>query len=441
MLCMVEITMSYSYEETPEGNAWFLHPLFSVCQKGKLRVWQIGFDESESSLVTKTGILCHTEDIGDHPLLNDIVRSENPIQELEQVLPIVSKAYSKLRETRCEVTPKAKRTLFDQGLQEARSRYKKKLGETCTPDLDSLLDGSASIGFKPQLAIPYFFPGDPDHKESLLTPQQIKTGVQCQIKHNGERCVSYIADDDSVMTITRKNEVFDFLERQRVQMSLLLSYLPVGSYLDGELVHPGGFEMTHSVLSNTERHEEMDAVIYNVFDVVLPNKEATLETRTAKLNKAYKKYLVDSQYEEGVLNLVESHLFHSIDEIRSFYDEAIANKEEGIIIRKLAGGDQHKNSIYRHGKNNNLLKVKPVDDAEATIVEVQEGKGAQKGCAIFTLEMENGIRFKCASHGTLPKRREHYAKREKYIGKMYKFQYKYMTNKGKPGHATGIAFL
>lgn len=430
----------YSYEETNiSGDTWSLSPLFTIDQRDKIRMWNITFNKN--ILEVRTGILAPQNNIStyfDEGL--DIVNAFLLGFYLNKDYPLLSSAYDKLTKTEVEIKPKAKRDILAQGILEAKSRWKKKKDSGYTPDIKGLLSGTADVGFKVQLANTYKFPEEKEHKATMITPENLLVGIVCQIKEDGDRCICR-SHDDSIQMFSRTNLPYNWLENQREQVSLLMKYLPSNTYIDGELTHKDGLEAVRSILAREKRHENMDEVVYHIFDIC-PSNNLILEERIRILDEAFINYKKDVGYSKGYVRRIKNHIFHSLDDMRDFYQCVISKGKEGIMIRKLSGESQrfYKESLYLGGRNNNLLKVKPFSDAEATIVSVLEGKGTNKGCAIFMLEMEDGKRFKCKPHGTIIDLRRFFKTKDDLIGKSYTYKFNGFTNKGTPSKATGIAF-
>ena len=435
--------MSLSPEETIGEKNWKLYPLFTITEKSKVRIWQIGFNEAESSLITITGELCLKEEFSNFDLegLNDDFRSENVYEALkarENFSSRVTESIKTIRTNLGVVTPKAKRTLQEQAWQEAKQKDKLKREANFVDDLEGLLEGQVDLPFRLQLAEAYFFPDDELYNKNQLTDANLAEGVVCQIKKDGERFSCRRAETELEIR-SRTNLPIDFLELQRAEMTKLLAHLPKGTVLDGELTHSKGREYVRGIISTSQRHNCMDQVIANIFDIIIPSSSVVLEDRIGYLQKAFEAYNKESN--SLLLTKIENHTFNSVDEIRKFYEAALANEEEGIVIRKLAGIKLDSDSIYRGGRNHNLLKVKPVQYGEATIVAIEQATKAHSGCAKLKLKTPEGKVFGCVCHGDLEFRRQIYKNRNEYIGKKYEYKYKQETNKGTPSHATGVDFI
>ena len=71
---------------------------------------------------------------------------------------------------------------------------------------------------------------------------------------------------------------------------------------------------------------------------------------------------------------------HHILQIRLSSEDALLNMLGKIVTKGDEGLMLHRaNSFYHSGRSDNLLKLKPWQDAEATVVEILPGKGKFSG--------------------------------------------------------------
>lgn len=72
-------------------------------------------------------------------------------------------------------------------------------------------------------------------------------------------------------------------------------------------------------------------------------------------------------------------------------DRVTASGGEGIMLRKV-------NSTYEQKRSSKLLKVKKFDDAEATIIGIEKGKGRLAGfMGAIRVILDDGKEFKIGS--------------------------------------------
>lgn len=160
----------------------------------------------------------------------------------------------------------------------------------------------------------------------------------------------------------------------------------IGLPLDGEIfAGKGKFQKCISVARKKVPNEEewREYLTLQVFDII--------DTK----HDFYHRY---GQMKE---NIPEDHKFlqivqQTVIKDRSYdlfgeLDQAIANGEEGLILRKMT-------DVYSHSRSSGLLKVKKMYDAEATIKGFTNGTGKYKGqMGAIVCEDDDGIEFKIGS--------------------------------------------
>lgn len=118
----------------------------------------------------------------------------------------------------------------------------------------------------------------------------------------------------------------------------------------------------------------------------------------------------------------EADSWEAVDEI---YQGFLEDRHEGAIIR-------FPNSPYENKRSKFLLKLKPEDDSEFKITNIQEGKGNWSGKAkIISLEMPDGRMFDATFKGSMPDAEQCLKDRDKWIGKTVTIKYNGLTGLGK----------
>jgi DNA ligase-1 len=136
--------------------------------------------------------------------------------------------------------------------------------------------------------------------------------------------------------------------------------------LDGELwLGRGAFE----ALSGTVRRQQPDdgawrEVRYMVFD--LPQAPGDFARRTARLTA-----LIRGQGWHA-LQAVEQRAVADTDALRRRLEEVVKAGGEGLVLRRA-------DAAYIAGRDASMLKLKPVLDAEATVVGHEPGRGRHAG--------------------------------------------------------------
>lgn len=115
-----------------------------------------------------------------------------------------------------------------------------------------------------------------------------------------------------------------------------------------------------------------------------------------------------------------------LDQVYEIYGEDVAEGMEGSIIRNYGAS-------YKHGRSYDLLKVKPTDDAEGTILKINEGTGNTSGLAATATVVWNGpdgkVEFDATFMGSIETRQDILKHPHKWIGQEVTFLYNGLTGK------------
>ena len=160
--------------------------------------------------------------------------------------------------------------------------------------------------------------------------------------------------------------------------------------LDGELYNHNlrnDFEKIISLVrkqkpTDEDRSEARRLTQYHVYDY----------TNTSMSNMVNYKYrlnqLTCSDIYTSSIHYVESRRVKSMKQAKDFHIRKLAEGYEGSILRT--------NTPYKHGRSWGLMKFKDFHDAEATIVDYQEGKGKRLGTiGKFIMQDDDGNVFGC----------------------------------------------
>jgi DNA ligase-1 len=168
-------------------------------------------------------------------------------------------------------------------------------------------------------------------------------------------------------------------------------YLP-SVPLDGELwMARGKFEALASITRKKNATDnEWKQIKYMIFD--LPSDLSPFEQRYEKL-----KALVEINPVQNIV-LVEQIKLNSDEALKEHFSTLVAKGAEGLMLHKT-------NSLYQAKRSSDLQKLKPFDDAEATVVAYIEGKGKYQGL-LGAIEVINddGKKFKIGSGFSLQER-------------------------------------
>ena len=189
--------------------------------------------------------------------------------------------------------------------------------------------------------------------------------------------------------------------------------------LDGELwMGRGRFaDLSGAVRKTNPDEEEWRQIRFMVFD--LPVKELTFDQRLEQL-----KSLV-AELDSGFIDVVPQHRVTSHEALMAELESVVAAGGEGLMLRRGA-------SVYQGGRSDDLVKVKPYQDAEARVVGHLPGKGRYEGMlGALEVELENGRRFRIGTGFTDSERASPPA-----IGSVITFRYSGLTATGLPRFAS-----
>ena len=150
--------------------------------------------------------------------------------------------------------------------------------------------------------------------------------------------------------------------------------------LDGELwMGRARFEETASIVRKERPHEGWRTVRLMVFD--LPEHGGTFDERVLAMKR------MATQTLSPYLNIIEQQTFASEKALRQRLNTAIAQGGEGLMLHR-------KTARYTKGRSQDLLKLKPFVDAEATVIGYRPGKGKFVGqIGSLKVRTDQGIVF------------------------------------------------
>lgn len=380
-------------EENPTKRQWKLSPLYKTDQTGKKSTWQVGFDG-------------------------------------EQLLMTFGKVGGKARTTTSEIEPKSNRSLEEQALLEARSRYRKKHRK----DNYRLEDEALELQIPDVMLANKWQPG----KTKLKYP------VWVQPKLNGIRLLTYVDKYGEVKTQTRNKKEYPFLDHITDRLINFFPFLPEGAVLDGELYTSElkFEEITGAVRRTKNPTANVKLLNYYIYDVILPYN-ATYNERYDILFDAYDRYsqagYVDFDEKGNLIDpilILSYDVANSAEDIFKYLAEYEAEGYEGIIIRKIASTDapekERKEAYYISKRGNNILKYKNFEEEEADIIDVSEGKGTEAGIALVIVQDIRGNELRLRPKGSFENRREWLENPESIIGKKATIEYQELSKKGVP---------
>lgn len=387
-------------DQDPTQLAWAFTPLYKESVTGNLLFWQIGFDGVNQLEMS-------------HGYADGIINTDKNEVELNN----------------------SGRTMLEQSLLQARNEYRKKIRTGYSPALNT------TKALKEPMLAANFIDNKTLAKKPLIFP------VILQPKLDGIRLL--VSENNGNFFIrSRRNKEYTHLSYLNKELKKLFAFLPNGATLDGELyVHGMTFNQIQSIVMSVKNIDpRLEEIEYHIFDIdYVDPSGAPLEQRIELLINAFK--LVKKSSKKGKfkkLVLVESRVGSNYEDIKNTHDYYVEEGYEGLMIKKMANGSEpgdkkYEQSLYKAGRNTNTLKYKEFFDEEAIIVGAKEGKGRNKGVAIFIVKDIRGNTFDLEMRGTIELRKEYLKNIENYIGKEVTFRYIKLNEYGVPVHYKGIS--
>ncbi len=342
-------------------------------------------------------------------------------------------------------TGQANATTSDQqAYNEAVAKWKKKIKR------EGYWDDLNDIDNTPRYIEPMLAQKLRDHPEKAIMPCMVDR------KYNGGRCV-VVADG----AFTRKGEVYESIPHILNSVAELFVKNP-DLFLDGEgYNHDLRFKLNKLMsILNTRKSKKLTEDFFResesivrlyVYDgygfdcpadikVKLPNGQTltlaegdavTADTANILRREALKHLIKGVAY----LVWVPYTVAETLDDVYKVYGEHVADGMEGSMIRNY-------NAPYQHKRSYNLLKVKPTDDSEGTIIAINEGTGGNtSGLAATATVVWHGpdgkTEFDATFMGSVEIRQEILKNPDDWIGKEVTFLYNGLTGKfpRKPNYA------
>jgi DNA ligase-1 len=192
-----------------------------------------------------------------------------------------------------------------------------------------------------------------------------------------------------------------------------LAELPRDIAFDGELwIGHGKFEETMSIVRSEKPDDRWKSVRYMVFDA--PQAKGTFEQRMQFLR---------TTVSEGnrFVTVVAQERCQGAAQLLAERDRVVRQGGEGLMLRQPE-------SAYEAGRSPTLLKVKPYDDAEATIIAHEPGKGKFAGkLGALRVRTDDGREFSIGS-GLSDAERESPPR----VGTVITYRFQGLTAKGLP---------
>ncbi len=207
------------------------------------------------------------------------------------------------------------------------------------------------------------------------------------------------------------------------ELLTVLDGLPPGIY-DGELHHPGGFQLTCSIFRRgpANLHPDRAGMVFHLFD--LTTLEDWMQPRqSAQYRAANLARVLEGSRVPSALQLVPHQLVFGRADFDALHASHMAAGHEGTCLRTL--------SPYQHGRGSRLWRLKPTITLDARVLGIEQGKpGSQFARCIGSLKCQDihtGERFKVGAGLDLPDRLA-----TDWVGQVIEIQCKGLTESGKP---------
>ena len=187
--------------------------------------------------------------------------------------------------------------------------------------------------------------------------------------------------------------------------------------LDGELwMGRGRYEDVVSVVRQQEPHDGWKAIKFMVFD--LPTQGGIFSERVEAMRQ-----LARTPY----LEIIEQFRVASNKKLMQKLDDIAGQGGEGLMLHRQT-------ALYHSGRSDDLLKLKPFEDAEAIVIGYKPGKGKNTGLmGAIKVRMDNGKEFYIGSGFT-----QQHRKNPPLIGSLVTYRYQGFTQAGIPRFAVFV---
>ena len=231
----------------------------------------------------------------------------------------------------------------------------------------------------------------------------------------------------------------------------LLDYSKENDMLfDGEFYsHDLTFQEITSIV-NSDDKEVPESLKFHCFDIVVKEEyEKGFDVRFSTME------IILPQFENVIM--VEQTIVNNVKEVEEYFETALKEGFEGLILRNPQGKYKLGRSTINEGL---LLKVKPFETFDSKVIEIIERnenlnesqtnelgrsfkrntKDDKKGTGIASALVTeyNGFQFRVTLTGNEEFRKEIWDNKEKYIGKMFEYKAMLVGMKDVPRHPNFI---
>ena len=297
-------------------------------------------------------------------------------------------------------------TAEEQAAKEAQAKWDRKLKENYSTDPD------CPVSFELPMKISKY--------EDQASKLNYEEGVLATPKLNGVNITIRLINDELTYT-SRGGEPRQVMPHQAIELKTVFNYLQT-TELGGEMYKHG--EYLEDITSATTKHNELTPELeFHIF--AIPYFDGTYEQMSNKLTTAALMF----QHLKYIKFVVPTIIL-SKEEEDEFYEQALANKYEGIVLCTPS-------TKYAHNKRlTTAMKRKPVLDGEFLTTGYKIDKN---GHVVWTCACPAGS-FSVKCKGTNEQRDAMAAKANELVGSWLNVEYETLSKYGKPLKPVGTTF-
>lgn len=304
-------------------------------------------------------------------------------------------------------------TRYEQAVNEAQSKWNKKIYQGYVPDKSSLTKQVETNNSK-KIILPMLAHDFNKRGKDISFPCYV------QPKLDGVRAIFNNGKFQS-----RTGKFFPNLDHIKNE----LNNSDLNLILDGELYsNTLGFQDIVGIVKKEKINEndriKLNQIIFIVYDAIL---DIDYSQRLSKLKIFFKNKNFKYNY------LHNTEICNTIEELSQFHDKYVEKGYEGLILRNFTGKYEIKN------RSKNLQKYKKFQDDEFEIINFTDGTGIEKNLVIWICQTKEGKQFNIRPQGTHEDRKKLFKNGKKYIGKYLTVKYFEYTDDGIPRFPVGIA--
>jgi ATP-dependent DNA ligase len=325
------------------------------------------------------------------------------------------------------------RNHLSQAIFECNALYKKKLEQGFTQVETFPVGGSNYC----QPIFPMLAKNYKDHKKKVVFP------VYVQPKLDGLRCIAFFDQESKqVRLFSRTKKEYPSNEFNDMIQKNLFAFLSEhsGLYLDGELYIHGTKLQTlnhYTRQENLSRELDEEHLQYHIYDV-FENNQKPFKERVRILTQLSRL--------SNLIQVVDTQLVNSQEELDSFYQKYINQGYEGMMIRSLNGPYKGSTQTTTGTRSEHLLKRKEVFTDEFLVVDYTCGtKGKDMHALVWICQTTDKKPFKVVPNLTYEERYKLYKECEtefktKYMNRLISVEYRNLSIDRVPQHAKAIYF-